>query len=238
MAKNINEMPHNLEAEQSLLGCLLLDSEIQLELLASLSEDNFYTESHKHIINAMREIYEQKKAVDLVTLTDQLERNTALEAVGGISYLTDLTRIVPSTANYKYYYEFLLRDVRLRKLIRGATAIIEEARSSQNQDSALAFAEKTVFDLSTSMDTSSIVEINDVIPEVLGKFDQINKDKDAFRGMRTGFTKLDYLTNGLHPTDLVLIAARPATGKTSFAMNIVENVATKLPGKVCIVCTL
>ena len=100
MAKNINEMPHNLEAEQSLLGCLLLDSEIQLELLASLSEDNFYTESHKHIINAMREIYEQKKAVDLVTLTDQLERNTALEAVGGISYLTDLTRIVPSTANY------------------------------------------------------------------------------------------------------------------------------------------
>ena len=238
MAKNINEMPHNLEAEQSLLGCLLLDGEIQLELLASLSEDNFYTESHKHIINAMREIYEQKKAVDLVTLTDQLERNTALEAVGGISYLTDLTRIVPSTANYKYYYEIVLRDGLLRKLIRGATAIIEEARSSQNQDSALAFAEKTVFDLSTSMDTSSIVEINDVIPEVLGKFDQINKDKDAFRGMRTGFTKLDYLTNGLHPTDLVLIAARPATGKTSFAMNIVENVATKLPGKVCMVFSL
>lgn len=81
------------------------------------------------------------------------------------------------------------------------------------------------------MDTSSIVEINDVIPEVLGKFDQINKDKDAFRGMRTGFTKLDYLTNGPHPTDLVLIAARPATGKTSFAMNIVENVATKLREK-------
>ena len=131
-----------------------------------------------------------------------------------------------------------MRDGLLRKLIRGATAIIEEARSSQNQDSALAFAEKTVFDLSTSMDTSSIVEINDVIPEVLGKFDQINKDKDAFRGMRTGFTKLDYLTNGLHPTDLVLIAARPATGKTSFAMNIVENVATKLPGKVCMVFSL
>ncbi len=236
--KNYKEMPHNLEAEQSLLGCLLLDSEIQLELLATLTEDHFYSESHKYIINAMREIYEQKKAVDLVTLTDQLERNTTLEAVGGISYLTELTRIVPSTANYKYYCEIVQRDGLLRRLIRSATAIVSEAQSSQDGESALAFAEKTIFDLSTTQDTSSVVEINEVIPEVLGKFDQINKDKDAFRGMKTGFTKLDYLTNGLHPTDLVLIAARPATGKTSFAMNIVENVATKLTGKVCMVFSL
>ncbi len=237
MNKQTNEMPHNLEAEQSLLGCILIDQDIQLDVLSALSEDDFYAESHKYIFNAMKEINAQNVPIDLVTLIDALEKSISLEKAGGVDYLTDLTGIIPSTANYKHYLDIVKRDGILRRLVRGSSEIIKEAQNSTDDQTALAFAEKKIFDISSTLDTSSMVRIDSVIPEVMNKFDAINKDKNAFQGLKTGFTKLDYMTNGLHNTDYVLIAARPSYGKTSLAMNIVENIATTTD-KVCAVFSL
>lgn len=231
------EMPHNLEAEQSLLGCLMIDSNIQLEVLTNLSEDDFYSESHKYIFSAMDSINQAHLPIDLVTIIDELEKEGNLESAGGISYLTNLTKIVPSTANYKQYLEIVTRDGILRKLMRGSAEIIEEASNSNDKDVSVANAEKLIFDIATQMDTSSMVQIDKVVPEVVEKFNAIARDKDAFKGLSTGYFALDNLTNGLHKTDLILIAARPSYGKTSFAMNIVENVAVK-QNKVCAVFSL
>ncbi|MBE5756701.1 MAG: replicative DNA helicase [Clostridiales bacterium] len=238
MAKaKTNEMPHTLEAEQALLGCLLIDNDIQLEILSELAENDFYAESHKYILEAMKEINKQNMPVDLVTLTDQLEKTAQLSSIGGISYLTDLTEIMPSTANYRHYFDIVKRDSVLRKLIKASTEIIKDATDSQNQDESLAFAEKSIYDIAESVDASSVQRINEVLPTVISKFDKISKDKNAFKGLSTKFTSLDYITNGLQPSDLVLIAARPSMGKTSFAMNIVENVAIN-SDKVCMVFSL
>lgn len=239
MAKKNNlmgDMPHSLEAEQALLGCLLLDTKIQVEVVAFLKEEDFYAESHRTIFSAMLEIIKLNQPVDLVTLTDALEKQGALDAVGGITYITELTNVIPSSANYQRYLDIVTRDSLLRKLIKGSADIIDECKTSSDKATALSFAEKTVYDISSQADTSELVKIGSVIPEVLNKFDELTNDKSSLKGIKTGFKGLDYLTNGLHKSDLVIIAARPAVGKTSFAMNIVENVA--LQGHTCAVFSL
>ncbi len=234
--KIMGDMPHSLEAEQALLGCLLLDTKIQVEVAAFLQEEDFYAESHKYIFSAMQEIIKKNMPVDLVTLTDMLEKQGVLEQAGGIAYITELANVMPSTANYKRYSEIVTRDSLLRKLIKGSAEIIDACKESSDKATALSFAEKTVYDISNQADTSEMVKIDKVIPEVMSKFDELTNDKSSLKGIKTGFKGLDNLTNGLHPSDLVIIAARPAVGKTSFAMNIVENVA--LQGYSCAVFSL
>lgn len=222
---NKNEMPHNIEAEQSLLGCLIVDQKVQIDIISSLSEDDFYAEAHKEIFNAMAELSKNNKVIDLVTLADELEKNGALENVGGISYLASLSEVLPSTANYRSYQKIVLRDSTLRKIIRGSSEIIANCQESTDQGEALAFAEKTVFDISDAGDSSTVVKIDDVIPDVMMKMDLVNSDKNALRGIRTKYKGLDNLLDGLHKSDLIVLAARPGVGKTSFAMNVVGNVA-------------
>ncbi|MBQ3219892.1 MAG: replicative DNA helicase [Clostridia bacterium] len=233
---NLGEMPHSLEAEQALLGCLLLDTRIQIEIVAFLKEEDFYAESHRYIFHAMKDIISRNQPVDLVTLTDTLEKQGALEQAGGIAYITELTNVMPSSANYQRYLDIVTRDGMLRKLIKGSAEIIENSKTSQDKKDALAFAEKTVYDISNEADTSEMVKIGQVIPEVIGKFEELASDKSAKHGIKSKFHGLDLLLNGLHRSDLMIIAARPATGKTSFAMNIVENVA--LQGYSCAVFSL
>lgn len=230
------EMPHSLEAEQALLGCLLIDVRIQVEVAAFLREEDFYAESHKYIFGAMESIIKENKPVDFVTLTDYLEKNAELERAGGITYITELTNVMPSAANYQRYLDIVKRDSMLRKLIKGSTEIIKECETSMESSTALAFAEKTVYDISNSADTSEVVRINAVLPEVMNKFDELSKNKSAYHGIKTGFKGLDNLLNGLHGSDLMILAARPGMGKTSFAMNIVEAVAEQ--GYTCAVFSL
>ena len=234
--KSFGEMPHNLEAEQALLGCLLLDARIQSEVASSLKEEDFYVESHKYIFGAMDKIIKLNQPVDLVTLTDMLEKQGNLESAGGISYITELANIIPATANYNRYLEIVTRDSMLRKLMRGATQIIEECNQSTDKNTSLAYAEKTVFDISNTADTSSMVAIGKVLPDVMIKLDELTKDKSIYKGIKTGFKGLDMLLNGLHRSDLMILAARPAVGKTSLAMNIIEQVA--LQGYTCAVFSL
>ena len=233
---NVGEMPHSLEAEQALLGCLLLDTRIQIEIVAFIKEEDFYAESHKYIFHAMEDIIKRNQPVDLVTLTDTLEKQGALEQAGGISYIAELTNVMPSSANYQRYLDIVTRDSMLRKLIKGSAEIIQNSKTSQDKKDALAFAEKTVYDISNQADTREMVKIGSVIPEVIGKFEELASDKSVQHGIKTEFKGLDLLLNGLHRSDLMIIAARPATGKTSFAMNIVENVA--MQGYSCAVFSL
>lgn len=235
-AKVMGDMPHSLEAEQALLGCLLIDPVIQVEIAGNIKTENFYLEPHKIIFNAMDEILKENKSVDLVTLIDTLEKEGNLEQAGGINYLTDLTSIMPSSANYQRYLDIVLRDSMLRKLINGSAEIIENSRSSLDGKNALAYAEKTIYDISNTADTSEIVKINKIIPDVMTKFDELSKSDSNYHGINTKFKGLDNIIKGLHGSDLMIIAARPAVGKTSFAMNIVENVA--LQGYSCAVFSL
>ena len=239
MANEVNAMPYNRDAEMALLGCLLIDNEIVSELIEKLTEEDFYQESHKLIIRAMQIVFGSRKPVDLVTLSDELDSEGNLDKAGGIAYLTELAEITPSAANYKSYYEIVSRDSTNRKLIRAARKITENCMTGAAGRDAIAFAEKTVYDISKQADRSALVGIreSDAVAKVLEKFEMLQSDSDAFKGIPTGFKRLDQMTNGLHGSDLIVLAARPGMGKTSFAMNLVEHAAL-VRGKVCAVFSL
>ena len=236
---NTNILPNNLEAEQALLGCLLIDNDTQTEVLDKLSEEDFYQESHKLIIGAMKSVFNARKPVDIVTLADQLETDNALEKAGGITYITDLAKITPSAANYKSYLDIVKRDSINRKLIRASQKIIENSSEGVDAADSVAYAEKLVFDISKKMDTSTLVDMreDESYDLVLNKFEVISTDKNALRGVNTGFTKLDKITNGLQKSDFIVLAARPGVGKTTIGMNIIEHAAL-VDNKVCAVFSL
>lgn len=229
MSNAVNTMPYNRDAEMALLGCLLIDTEIASELVEKLSEEDFYQEAHQYIIRAMHRVFANRKPVDLVTVSDELESETALEKAGGIAYLTELTEITPSAANYKSYYDIVSRDSVNRKLIRGARKIIENSMSSADGQKSLAYAEKTVFDISKQTENSALLGMNEggIVESVLEKFEKLQSDPDSFKGVPTGYKKLDRMTHGLQPGALIVLAARPGMGKTSLAMNFVENASLR-----------
>ena len=239
MPDKTNVMPNHLDAEQALLGCMLIDNEILPDVLEKLTEDDFYQESHQYILSAMKMNYNSHRPVDLVTLIDRLETDGNLEKAGGVSYLTELTQIPPSSANYNSYFDIVRRDSVNRRLIRASRDIIKYAQSSDDSLQSVQYAESLVYDISRTNDSSSIRDIreSDVIDRVINKFQLLAEDKDAYRGVMTGFTRLDKLTNGLQKTDLIVIAARPGMGKTSLAMNIIENAALN-NDKVCAIFSL
>ena len=239
MAKKTNVMPNNLEAEQALLSCLLIDNEILSEVLEQLQDNDFYQESHRYILSAMKIVYNERRPVDIVTLCDRLDSDGNLEKAGGINYITDLVQNMPSAANYKHYLDIIKRDSVNRSLIRAAGDIEEFAKSSDDSLNSIQHAEKLIYDISRVNDSSSVKDIREGtgVDAVIDKFEKISKDKDAYRGLSTGFTQLDRLTNGLQRSDLIVIAARPGCGKTSLAMNIVENAALRCDA-VCAVFSL
>lgn len=227
MPSKTNSMPYNLEAEQSLLGCILIDQVEQMEIISALTETDFLAESHKKIFAAMQEINHDNKPCDLVTVSDYLQKAGELENVGGFAYLTELTQTIPSSANFGEYLHIVSRDGLLRRLITGSNSIIKNAMQSSDSQKSLQFAEKTIFDISEMKDSKNLEPISDYFDEVIGGFELISKDKNAFVGLKTGFSRLDYYTNGLRRGNLIILAARPSVGKTTFAMNIAENVALK-----------
>lgn len=239
MSDKNNVMPNNLDAEQALLGCMLIDNEILAEVLEQLDKNDFYQESHQFILSAIKMVFAERKPIDIVTLCDRLETDKNLEKAGGISYITELAQITPSAANYKYYLDIVKRDSINRGLIRAAREIIEYSKSGEDSVSSIQFAEEKIYAVSKSNDTSSMKDIREGsgVAAVLDKFEKIAKNKDAFKGVSTGFTRLDKLTNGLQKSDLIVVAARPGMGKTSLAMNIIENAAVG-GGAVCAVFSL
>ncbi len=233
------EMPHNLRAEQALLGCLINDQDILTDILPQLEERDFYHESHQIIFSTIRAVYNASRAVEMLTVYDKLRHDGNLTKVGDIAYLTEITSILPSTANAKQYLEIVKRDSTSRKLIRAAMEIEKTARESEDADRSVQYAETLVYEISRQSDTSTMHNITESksIDQVLEKFQALQNDKESLRGVKTGFNEIDRITNGLQKSDLIVIAARPGMGKTSFSMNIVEHAAL-VEGKVCAVFSL
>lgn len=250
MAKEvISALPYNLEAEQSLLGSIMIDQELQFEICSRLKVEDFYLESHKLVYEGISAIILENKPVDIVTLTDkmkktpaelgrrrnldiaklaeEMEKKTTLERAGGIEYLSELSRATPSAANYEYYLKIVKRDSTLRKLIRSAEAIILDARTSTNSEASVANAEKAIFAVAENLQLSDLTNLKENFSEVLTLFKDIQENPRYMQGLNTGFTAYDKMSNGLHKGNLIIIAARPSVGKSTLAMNIVEHAALK-----------
>jgi len=218
-------LPHNLEAEQSLLGCMFLSIDAQGLCFVKLKPEDFYSIAHQKIFKAMLENYAKNIVVDYVTVTKVLESQGEIENVGGFNYLIDLTNVVPSAANYKYYLEIVKNDSILRQIIKASQDNINYCFENSDAKNALAFAEKNIFDISKEQNVSELRHIEQGLMQVVDRMEKMSIDKDAFKGIKTGFPTLDSYTKGFHQGDLILLAARPGIGKTSLALNICSNAA-------------
>ena len=223
--KGLGEMPHSLENERALLGCILMDARIQIEVAGRLKESDFYFDRHRVIFKTLDGILAANKPLDVVTLIDALEKEGSLEVAGGVEYIVGLSDVLPSSANYERYLEMVLRDGTLRRLMQSSLDIIDKCNTNVEREEALSYAEDAIYKISETADTGEMVKIDKILPTVMATFDQLAKDKTASRGIKTNYRGIDNLLNGLNKSDLIYLAARPSAGKTSFAMNIVENVA-------------
>lgn len=248
--KNPKIMPNNLEAEQSLLGSMMIDDEVTTEILSELNEKDFYMNSHRLIFNAMYDLQCEGKPVDIITLSDKLSKSTEkdkygnvsttdnLQKVGGMSYLTELTDAIPSSANYRYYFNIVKKNGMLRTIINASNKISENTYKSDDAEMALAFAEKTIFDISDNQENKDLMHVNSTINQVLKGYEDVLINPDCNKGQLSHFKNLDKITNGYKGGQMIVLAARPGCGKTSFAMNIVCNIAKNEPEKVVAVFNL
>lgn len=237
--KKINrKLPFNQEAEQSLLGAIMIDSFVANEVVPILTSNCFYIEAHKIIFAAIKSLMSQNLPIDIVSVNDCLEKRDDLSRVGGIAYLSDLTILTPSGNNYKHYLDIVKRDAKLRELIVAANTILDDCSVEQDLQTAINKAEKAVFDVTYSVEQKDLVPITDGLMASMGNIEAILTNQKAIYGLETGFSNLDRMIRGYQPGQMIVLAARPGCGKTSFAMNIVANIALKHPEKVVAVFNL
>lgn len=218
--------PQNTEAEQSVLGSMLLDKEAIPSVTESLKADDFYRDDHKEIFEAIVDLYEKGNSVDVVTVSEQLKIRGTFEAAGGLDYITQLTSIVPTTANVKQYVRIVEGKSILRKLIRASSDIVNMSyEAAEEVPVILDTAEMKIFDILQKRNLKGINPIKDVLVDAFDRLEELYNNKGRIIGVPTGFADLDNKTAGLHPSDLILIASRPSMGKTSFALNIAQNAA-------------
>ena len=218
--------PQNIEAEQSVLGAVLLENEAIATVIEHLTPGDFYKDAHKKIFIAMLELYEKNEPIDLITLTEQLNRKEQIEDVGGASYLSSIVSLVPTSANAKYHARIVKEKAILRNLITTATEIITTSyETEQDVNEVLDRAETKIFNISEKMVRSSYVHVKEIIKDTIELVDKLYNKKELITGLPTGFMDLDEATTGFHPGDLVVIGARPGMGKTAFCLNMVTHAA-------------
>ncbi len=221
--------PQNIEAEVSLLGSILIDDEVITTVADKIFSSDFYEKRHGSIYAAMLKLYEQHKPVDLLTLSSMLKDTDELEQVGGSSYLTELTNAVPTAAHAEHYADLVAEKATRRKLIRASEDIVNlsfgDATSSVQE--ILEEAEKRLFAVSQRTTKQDLISIEQILAESFDRLDELHKNKGRLRGVRTGWKDLDTMTAGLQRSDLIILAARPAMGKTTLVTNLIQNVATQ-----------
>lgn len=220
--------PHDIEAEQAVIGSTLTDSEAVMAAVEKLKPESFYREDNKLIFEAIVNLYNRSEPVDLITLKDELSSMGDFEKVGGFEYLATLPDKVPTTANVQKYIDIVEEKATLRKLIKTANEIIDLGYNpTEDVEDIMAGAEKKIFDIIQNKNQKSYTPIKDVLIESFTKLEELYNQKSKITGVPTGFADLDDKTAGLHGSDLILIAARPAMGKTAFALNIAANAAIR-----------
>ena len=220
--------PHSVESEQSILGSILLDKDAIITVAETITPTDFYKDAHRIIYESMMALNNKNEPIDMVTLTDELRKRGYLDDIGGVTYLTSLSTIVPTTSNVKYYAEIVKEKSVLRQLIKASNDIINLGYGSgENAEDVLDFAEKKIFDISQERTSDDFKPINQVLMDTYDMIESIYSNKSDVTGVTTGFKDLNKKINGLQRTDLILVAARPAMGKTAFALNLVQNAAIK-----------
>ncbi|CZR99090.1 Replicative DNA helicase [Clostridioides difficile] len=220
--------PHSVESEQSILGSILLDKDAIITVTETIKPNDFYKEAHKIIYECMITLSNKGEPIDLITLTEELRKQGHLNDIGGISYITSLSTIVPTTSNVKYYADIVKEKSVLRKLIKASNEIINLGYSGATKiEDVLEQAEKSIFDISQEKTSDDFKSINLVLMDAYDMIEKLYTNKSDVTGITTGFKDLNKKINGLQRTDLILIAARPAMGKTAFSLNLVQNAALK-----------
>lgn len=218
-------LPHSDDAEQAVLGCVLIDEDAPVAIISELKPEDFYEPAHKQIFSAMSALYNRDKPIDYVTLVEELTEAGVIDSVGGMSYIISLTNYVPSAANYRHYLEIVKKTSTLRKLISSSQQIMDIAYSGDAEDKALSFAEGEIYGIAEKQDRGTLIDMNEAVDRAFKIMDEKQADPTAQRTVPIPFTKLNELLGGFHPSDLVLIAARPACGKTSLGMNFISHAA-------------
>lgn len=218
--------PQNVEAEQAVLGSILLKAEVFGNVLEILKTTDFYKDSHRLIYEAMIDLFEKNEPLDLLTVGSLLRDKNKIEQIGGTVYLASLTAIVPVTANISSYAKIIREKSILRKLISVNTDIAARCFEEQNDvDILVDEAEQAIFDIAGTKSDQNFTPIKSIVPKAFATVEQLYKRKELITGVPTGYTEIDKMTAGLQPADLIILAARPSMGKTSFAMNIAQNAA-------------
>jgi len=225
---NILVPPQNTEAEQSVLGSLLLDKKALIKIADRIGIDDFYEPAHAKIYEAILELFEKRRAIDVVTLTDLLENKHVLSEIGGASYLATLVNLVPSSAHVEHYADIVHNKGVLRRLIEAAGEISSLGyKEDKNIDEILDKSEQLLFSVSQNMSREKFTSIKEILTQAFERIDELHKEKGKIRGVPTGYRDLDNMLAGMQNSDLIILAARPSMGKTSLALNISENVAIK-----------
>lgn len=224
--------PQSLDAEKSLLGAVLIDEEVIADVSEQVSPDDFYDPQHQTVFAAMMRLYERHKPVDLLTLTEELKKKKQLTDIGGSAYLSELTNYVPTAAHAVSYAELVAGKAVRRRLIKASADISELGFDEETTtQELLEKAESELFSVSDQSLKQDLVSIESVLTESFDRIEELHRNKGQLRGIRTGYQDLDNLTAGLQRSDLIILAARPAMGKTTLVTNLAYNVATiaKLP---------
>lgn len=227
--------PHNQEAEQSVIGAIFLEPQALITASEILIPDDFYRSAHQKIFQTMLRLSDQGKAIDVITVTEELSSHNELEDVGGISYITEIANAVPTAANVGYYAQIVSEKAVLRRLIRVATKIVEDGYTREDEvDALLSEAESRVMEVASRKNAGDFKHVKDVLVETYANVEHLQNRKGDITGIPTGFRDLDRLTAGFQRGDLIIVAARPSVGKTAFALNVAQAVGTQTEENVAI----
>lgn len=230
-----NLPPQNIEAEQAVLGAIFLNTDVLADAMEYVEADDFYRRAHQILFQAMVDLNNDGEAIDVLTVQNYLTTNNQLDDVGGVAYIAELATSVPTAANAGYYAKIVEEKSMLRRLISTATNIITQANNGDDDvPSLLDSAERQIMDVSERRNRSGFREIKDVLNETLSDIDRLSQQSEDITGLPTGYREFDKMTAGLQPDNLIILAARPAVGKTAFALNIAQNVATSTDTSVAI----
>lgn len=219
--------PQNVDAEMSLLGAVLIDEEVLADITEHVKPKDFYDKRHAMIFDAIMRLYEKNKPVDLLTLTDELKRKKEIDEIGGSAYLTELTNYVPTAAHAESYAEIVAQKAVRRRLIKASGEISELGYDEQTTtQELLQQAEAELFAVSDQSLKQDLTSLESILTDSFDRLEELHRNKGALRGVRTGYRDLDNMTAGLQRSDLIILAARPAMGKTTLVTNLAYNVAT------------
>ncbi|HSW37152.1 MAG TPA: replicative DNA helicase [Candidatus Saccharimonadales bacterium] len=226
--KSSKQPPQNLDAEASLLGALLIDSDAVVKIADSLASTDFFEKRHERIYEAIIQLYEKRQAIDVLTLADQLRNNGYLDMVGGPAYLTELTNFVPTAAHAEQYADIVAQKALRRRLISASQDMADLGfDESKGLRELIEEAETRLFEVSQQHIKHNVISLEAILAESFDRLDELHKDKNKLRGLPTGFKDVDNILAGLQRSDLIILAARPSMGKTALALNIAHHVATQ-----------